>query len=229
MPDEAAIRQYLLGDSSEEEAHALERAYFAREEALEEVGGVEADLLEDYLAGRLTGPSRARFETHYLRTPEHRRRLAMARALRAEARVPQRTRKVLYFFPLAAAAILVLAVLAVVWGLRLPGEPHLPQATVLTLQVPLVAVRGEGETPTAHLGTGAGVQALDLRLEQGTATPPYTLLLRTVEGQEVWRGESPAEPTFRITAAGLPAGDYVAELTSGTDRTLQRYHFRLVR
>ena len=229
MPDEAAIRQYLLGDASEEEAQAIERAYFAREDALDEVGAVESDLLDDYLAGRLPGSSRSRFETHYLRTPEHRRRLAMARALRTEAHVPQGSRRVLYFFPLAAAAILVLTVLAVVWALRLPGESHPPHATVLTLEVPLVAVRGEGETPTAHLGTGAGVQALDLRLEQGTAAPPFTLLLRTVEGQEVWRGESPDAPAFRIPAAGLAAGDYVAELGSGADGSVQRYALRILR
>jgi hypothetical protein len=230
MPDEAVIRQYLLGETSVEEAQALERAYFAQEETLDEIGAVEAELLEDYLAGRLPGSSRTRFETHYLRTPEHRRRLSMARALRAEARASHRTRKVLYFFPLAAAAILVLAVLAVVWGLRLPGEPHLPQASVVALQVPLVAVRGEGETPTAHLGTGAGVQALDLHLERGTAAPPYTLLLRTVEGEEVWRGEAAAEPIFRIPAAGLAAGDYVAELTSAGGTTApQRYALRVLR
>ena len=228
MPDEAVIRQYLLGETSEEEAQAVERAYFAKEETLDEVGAVESDLLEDYLAGRLTGASRARFQTHYLRTAEHRQRLAMARALRAEAQAPQRMRKVLYFFPLAAAAILVLTVLAVIWALRLPGTSPLPRATVLTLQVPLVAVRGEGDTPTAHLGTGPGVQALDLLLEQGTATPPYALLLRTVEGQEVWRGEAAAAPTFRIPAVGLAAGDYVAELTSG-DGSKQRYSLRVLR
>ena len=226
MPDEAAIRQYLLGETSEEETQAVERAYFANEDALDEVGAVESDLLEDYLAGRLPASSRAKFETHYLRVPEHRHRLAMVRALRAEARAPQWTRKVLYFFPLAAAAILVLAVLAVVWALRLPGETHLPQATVLTLQVPLVAVRGEGEAPTVHLRPG--VQAIDLSLERGQAAPPYALLLRTVEGQEVWRGEAADAPTFRIPAAGLAAGDYVAELTSGPDRAVQRYSLRVV-
>ena len=230
MPDEAVIRQYLLGETSEEEAQALERVYFAKEEALDEVGAVEADLLEDYLAKRLPQAARTRFETHYLRTPEHRERLAMARALRTVTLPAHRTRKVLYFFPLAAAAILVLTVLAVVWALKLPGQTHVPQATIASLQVPLVAVRGEGEMPTAHLGAGVGVQALDLRLEAGTAAAPYSLLLRTVEGQEVWRSTgTSAEPTFRIPAAGLAAGDYVAELTSGTDQSVQRYTLRILR
>jgi hypothetical protein len=100
---------------------------------------------------------------------------------------------------------------------------------VVALHVPLVAVRGEGATPTAHLGPGAGAQALELRLEQGAATPPYTLLLRTVEGQEVWRGEAAEQPTFRIPATGLAAGDYVAELTSGLDGSVQRYSLRVLR
>ena len=228
MPDEAVIRQYLLGETSDEEALALERAYFAKEEALDEVGAVEADLLEDYLGGRLPGTSRARFETHYLRTPEHRRRLAMARALRAAAHTPtHRSRKVLYFFPLAAAAILVVGVLAVVWALRLPGEAHLPQATVLTLKLPLVAVRGEGETPTVHLRPG--LQAIDLSLERGQASPPYAVLLRTVEGREVWQGDAEGElPVVRIPAASLSPGDYVVVLHSEGSAGPQRYSLRVV-
>jgi hypothetical protein len=132
---------------------------------------------------------------------------------------------VLYLFPLAAAAILILAVLAVVW-LRDPGDVALPVASVLTVELPLVAVRGEGETPTAHLSRG--VDTLHLHLERGEAAPPYDVLLRTVEGKEVWRG-SASEPEVSIPTADLAPGDYVVELTGATDAAPQRYYVRLLR
>jgi hypothetical protein len=226
MPEDAVIRKYLLGEATEDAAASVETAYFSIEQALDEVGSAEWDLLDDYLAGRLPAGDRARFERHYLRTPAHRRRLAMAKALAVEAAAQRRPHKVLYFLPLAAAAILVLTVVAVVWGLRLPEAAHVPGASIVSVQLPLVAVRGEGETPTAHLGVAA---ALELRLEPGAATAPYALLLRTVEGREVWRGEAADQPVFRIPAAELAAGDYVAELTSGTDAPPQRYYVRLLR
>jgi hypothetical protein len=226
MPEEAVVRKYLLGESTEDEAAALEREYFASEKALDEVGATEWDLIDDYLASRLPRESRSCFEGHYLSTPAHRTRLATARALRAEAAAPRKASRVLYLFPLAAAAILILGVLAVVWGLRGPGDVALPVASVLTVELPLVAVRGEGETPTAHLGPG--VDTLHLHLERGEAAPPYEVLLRTVEGKEVWRG-SASEPEVSIPAAGLTPGDYVVELIGAADLAPQRYYARLQR
>jgi hypothetical protein len=99
-------------------------------------------------------------------------------------------------------------------------------ASVLTVDLPLVTVRGEGETPTAHLDPG--VDTLHLHLERGEAAPPYDVLLRTVEGQEVWRGRA-SEPEVSIPAAGLTPGDYVVELAGATDPAPQRYYVRLLR
>jgi anti-sigma factor RsiW len=39
----------------------------------------EDELIDDYLDDRLTADERARFERHYLATPDHQARLAIAR------------------------------------------------------------------------------------------------------------------------------------------------------
>jgi hypothetical protein len=81
--DDARVRKYLLGRLSEEEAEALEGEYFARGEALEQVWGVENDLVDAYVAGELEPEEKAAFEGHYLASPLHRDRVDSARALRA--------------------------------------------------------------------------------------------------------------------------------------------------
>ena len=83
---------------------------------------------------------------------------------------------------------------------------------------------GAGEDVGDGLDAAVGVPR-----EAGDTVPPYTALLRTVEGQEVWRGEAADRPTFRIPATALVEGDYVAELSSGSDPGPRRYYVRFLR
>jgi hypothetical protein len=149
--DEARVRRYLLGRLSEDEASALEAEYFASGEALEQVWGVENDLVDAYVAGELRPEERAAFESHYLASALHRDRVASARALRAAmhdppaAALPQRSAT--GWWPwLALAAGLVLALTA--WRLRStpPAPPHVvAQAT----PVPTPVVRPVEPSPDA--------------------------------------------------------------------------------
>ena len=79
------LRRYLLGELDEETCAALEQEYFARRETFDRVWNAEHDLIDDYLDDRLTPDERARFERHYLATPDHQARLAIARELIAAA------------------------------------------------------------------------------------------------------------------------------------------------
>jgi hypothetical protein len=94
--DSRSIRRYLLGDLPEADAIALELQYFADPEALEQVSAVENDLVDDHAAGRLEPAERARFDQHYLASPRHRRRAAIAAGLRRSvtptAQVPRTVR-----------------------------------------------------------------------------------------------------------------------------------------
>jgi hypothetical protein len=237
MPaDTDAIQRYLLSEASEAEAEVLEREYFAREEMLDGIAAVEQDLIEDYLSGRLAPGKRDRFESHYLASPLHRQRVAIARALRGRASPRRRSTWVAPLFALAAT--LTVTVLGTVWYLQ--SRPGGDQTRAITL--PAVAVRGESAPPLARIGSDAS--AITLRLERGDneAPPPFQVLLRTVEGGEIWRGPATAVAgggggsrqliaEVTIPAAGLASGDYVVVLSSGAEnvREVQRYYFRLLR
>jgi hypothetical protein len=83
--DYLAVRRYVLGRSSAEERDRVERGYFADSDALDLVCAAEDDLIDEYLSNRLVGEERDHFEAYYLATPQHRTRVAVARALRRAA------------------------------------------------------------------------------------------------------------------------------------------------
>lgn len=95
----------LLGDLSEDERLEIERQYFKGDDAYEAVLAVENELAYDYAAGALSPVQRQRFEQRLLATPEQRARVDTARALLRRVR----PRSVRAWWPLAAAALLVLA------------------------------------------------------------------------------------------------------------------------
>ena len=160
---DGSLRSYLLGLLSEEEAGALEEAYFGDPELLARVRGAEDDLLDDYAAERLTGPDRRAFEARYLGPPPLRRRVEAARALRlhplrAEATPPRATvGRRIALVPLALAAAVLLAVIALTWarwgaGQR-PGASPVPEARLgpptPALSLPPSASPAAGATPRA--------------------------------------------------------------------------------
>lgn len=252
------IRAYLLGNVRPDDSDDIESAYFASEAALMDVSDVEQELIEDYLAGRLDVATRAVFESRYLTTPPHRRRVALIRDLQGRSGPRRRT---LPYWPLGlAAAILVVAALGVV-AFRHPREaderaagtpaggsaaPSRAQAATVAITLPAVTLRGEGELPTVRMnGDETGVT---LRMERGDAEapPPYQVTVSTVEGSQIWKGEAiadgarpgaPEEPgapliaSVTIPASSLAGGDYIVVLASGGPggSEVQRYSFRLVR
>jgi hypothetical protein len=84
-PNETDLRRYLLGELADEDCSALEREYFARQDTFDRVRAVEHDLIDGYLASRLSAHERDRFERHYLASPRHRQKVALARELQAAA------------------------------------------------------------------------------------------------------------------------------------------------
>ncbi len=75
------LRNYLLGTLPDAERDAIEHEYFDRAEALDRVSAAEDDLIDDYLSGLLGVEDREHFERHYLASPRHRTRVAVARSL----------------------------------------------------------------------------------------------------------------------------------------------------
>ncbi len=75
------MRCYLLGDLPESEAISLEQKFFADDETFEQMWETENNLVDGYVRGRLSPEDRERFERHYLASPVHRQRVAVARNL----------------------------------------------------------------------------------------------------------------------------------------------------
>jgi hypothetical protein len=153
--DERQIRQYLLGALPDEECIALEEEYFAREEALDRVWAVEHQLIEDYLASRLSATEHEQFDRHYLATPVHQHRVAIARQLSAVAgasardaegqlpgEIALRPSRIAIFawlfqqpaWTMAAAAVVLLIASGAVWLMRVgPGRNSAEPATQTAL------------------------------------------------------------------------------------------------
>lgn len=87
MSDQQArhLRDYLLGTLPDADREAIEHEYFDQAEAFERVSAAEDDLIDDYLSGQLGVQEREQFDRHYLASPRHRTRVAVARGLRQRA------------------------------------------------------------------------------------------------------------------------------------------------
>ncbi|MBI1761694.1 MAG: hypothetical protein HYR56_09695 [Acidobacteria bacterium] len=78
---EQLARRYLLGQLPAAEQEALETAFFTEPARLDEVWAAENQLVDDYVRGHLGRTEQAQFEQHYLDSPPHRERVALARKL----------------------------------------------------------------------------------------------------------------------------------------------------
>jgi anti-sigma-K factor RskA len=82
FPDiEDEIRRYLLGTLPEEARRGVEERLMTEEAFLEELTLAEGELIDDYVAGRLSPDERAAFERHFLSTDERREQLRFTRAV----------------------------------------------------------------------------------------------------------------------------------------------------
>jgi hypothetical protein len=193
--DETRARRYLLGQMSEDEADALEGEYFADGEVLEQVWGVENDLVDAYVAGALGPEERAAFEGHYLATPVHRDRVASARALRAASgsRATPQDRRPSWtpWLGLAAALLLV----AAGWWIGRERPPvQNARATQPTPQAAATPTAVAPVAPTSPAGPRAVVAAFALSpvlLRGGQETPVLRVAPRTDELALTLEGERP--------------------------------------
>jgi hypothetical protein len=135
------IRRYLLGDLDEAAAAALEDRYVVDPALLEDVRAAEDALIEAFLDGRLRPAERARFEAHYLASPVHRDRVAVARRLRLWTEAPRVSAAGGWFYGWMAAAAAV--VLVSLWIVSRGGPP--PQQAVIP---PTPPSRPEASAPT---------------------------------------------------------------------------------
>src|SRR5499426_4429400 len=75
---EKLIRKYLLGELAEADQSALEQELLIDRGKFERVWAVENELVDSYVRGEMSRADRKRFESHYLASPLHRERVAIA-------------------------------------------------------------------------------------------------------------------------------------------------------
>ena len=75
---ENLIRKYLLGELAETDQAALEQELLIDRGKFERVWAVENELVDSYVRGEMSRADRKLFESHYLASPLHRERVAIA-------------------------------------------------------------------------------------------------------------------------------------------------------
>jgi hypothetical protein len=80
--DETALRKYLLGKASSEEQEDIEHWLMSDGAALDLLEAAEDDLIDEVLAGRLTGADVDRFNDHFLAAPERSRKYEFSRSFK---------------------------------------------------------------------------------------------------------------------------------------------------
>jgi hypothetical protein len=75
---ENLIRRYLLGELAEADQTALEQEFLIDRGKFDQAWAVENDLVDSYVRGEMSRADRERFEGHYLASPLHRERVAIA-------------------------------------------------------------------------------------------------------------------------------------------------------
>lgn len=94
--DQARIRDYLLGQLSNEEQQEIEERLMVEDDLFEEFEISKGELIEEYRAGELKQPENDWFKSHYLASPEGRQRLTFAVALNC-LKQPVRPKQITWF------------------------------------------------------------------------------------------------------------------------------------
>jgi hypothetical protein len=280
--DGIQLRRYVLGALADDERARIEEDYFERADVLDRVCAAEDDLIDDYLSGRLVSDDHERFERYYLASPQHRTRVAVARALRTASSsaassdhgepvvswwAALRAWPTLGQVALAAAVVLLLAGGAWMLAKRsdtpvsvstspppvsstkpeprderqssAPSERDAPTArptpVVLAVSLSPIHLRGTDEPGRLTIAKGTDIVRLHLHGEEGDRPLERgRAIVRTVAGQEVWRGSArraTSQPSslasVDIPAVRLKPDDYIVELLEGgaTGRDVERYRY----
>lgn len=250
--DHNELRQYLLGDLTQEAQQQVEQHLLTENNFLEELLLGEEELIDDYVGGDLSDEDRLKFEQHFLSTPERHRQLRFARALSryasnstekassksATARPPAPTAEPSWaerfraFWNSRAWALsamaLTLVIIASSWLWLFRPHTSTPQ-TFATLTLPVgISTRAESaQASKVRLPLNADALRISLMLPEGTA-PAASYRVELVSDNGETRslkvaGQDAQSVSVVIPAAQLARGRYALKLfTTNADGTEQR-------
>jgi hypothetical protein len=207
--NDADLRAYLLGQTTEPDAERLEIRALEDEDFFSTVRSVEDDLFDEYVRGAMADHERPLFLARYGGDQE---RLRMARALMTRTSQPpvaSRSTASKYWM-MAAAAVLVVGI-----GLTLgiPGKPTTGRPTApvaastpapaapapapIALLLTLGTSRSAAPPPEALLPSSAVTLQLHVRIDPADTFDGYTMELHSDNGNVIWRAD-----TLKASAAG---------------------------
>jgi hypothetical protein len=216
-PDnDAPIVRYVLGQLTGPELEDIEDRLLADESFFEQVEAIEAEVCDDYAAGRLTTAERSAFDARLAGNPGLQRRVAFARALAASA--PTTTRAATWWW--AAAAALIFATAGAIWFARerttpppasasgsTPGTvtppqltstpapiaepPRVPPAPPVLATISLFgpAVRDTADIPVLSIPPGQGIIRVEVALQDGDVFPAYRTEIASRSGASVFAAD----------------------------------------
>lgn len=228
------IKNYLLGQMSEQEASEIETRLLTDREFYDELSIVEDELIDQYLGDALSDTDRLSFEAHFVSSPERRQKVRFARALKKHVSesAPQGDESTssrslfTYLFRKPAIPIAVAAMLLVIVGGRYVTQKYWPEATGRVLAVELIPgplTRGEGEVRTFSIASDVGTVQLQLSLPKNEYQTYEAVVRDSSLRPVITAGNLKAQTinnfaavTLDINANLLPAGDYRVNLSGTT-------------
>ena len=225
------LRLWLLGLLSEQESRSFEERLITDSELYEEVFIVEEELIDDYIAGRLSAEERKAFESYFMNSPERQEQFRIANALRVyigDAKVTEPATEVKRRWPFAAmslaAAAVVIAALVWIW----PGSTGKSYNAVLT---PGGQTR-EGGIAQQQITIPPGTDTLDLDLKlTRNDFQKYRATLLNSDGGTIQTTDNLTGPTLRfsVKTQQTPPGEYRLKVdginADGTSESADSYRF----
>jgi hypothetical protein len=250
------LRLWLLGLLPDHESRVLEERLITDADFYEELLIVEDELIDEYIAGRLTTDERTAFESYFMNSPERQEQFRIANALRSyigdakdptasEAVTPIEThdRKTPWLFSgkpivtisLAATVLLICALAWLAWGLR-PSAPVRSMSVVLT---PATHTREGGSIQQVTISPGTDSIQFQLTLTRSDFQK-YRVTLVNSDGATIQKIEDLAPlPAggrtlqFSVRAQQLPPGEYQLKVDGvapdGRFQSADSYRFAVTR
>jgi hypothetical protein len=229
----AEVRPWLLGLLPEQESRSLEERMITDSGLYEEVFIVEEELIDDYIAGRLSVDERKAFESYFMNSAERQEQFRIANALRVyigDAKKIESATEVRRRWPFAAMSLAAAAVViaALVW--LQPGGIGKSYSVVLTPGGP---TRDSGPAPQQiTIPPDTDTLELDLKLTRNDFQK-YRATLLNADGGTIQTTDNLTGPTprFSVRTQQTPPGDYQLKVDgvnpNGTFESADSYRFSI--
>ncbi|HEX7332420.1 MAG TPA: hypothetical protein VF290_13035 [Pyrinomonadaceae bacterium] len=227
------LRLWLLGLLPEQESQSLEERLITDSELYDELFIVEEELIDSYIAGRLSDDERSAFQSYFMNSPERQEQFRIANALRVyigDAKETESTTEEKRRWPFAAmslvAAAVVIAALVWAWLPASTGKSHRAELT------PGGQTREGGTVQRITIPPGTDTLDLDLKLTRNDFQK-YRATLLNSDGGTIQIHENLTGPTLRfsVNTEQIPPGEYQIKVdglnTSGTFESADSYRFTI--